>query len=356
MRTLGDLVDGSAAWGCSLGAGPIALLGTRCSQHTQFVKQLQALVMHVSPGPLPEAGGAGPLTVGPRGSCSAGPDTLTSPPRPADRAFRSVVAVVVTHDPGPWFDERLASLRDQTYAASRCWSRRRQRRGPHRPDRRGAARRLRPAAGRRTRASARPSTRRWASVEGAAFYLLCHDDVALEPDAIRTLVEEAFRSNAGHRRPQAGRLGRPRAPAPGRACGRQDRRPGPRAPSAGELDQEQHDAVRDVFVVPGGCTLVRADLFDALGGFDAGIDLPRRRPRPLLARPRGRRPGADRAGRPGAPPRGARRAVARRRPSQAAQARHRLRTMLVLLRRSGTGSGWCPQALVLTLVEAVVRA
>src|SRR3546814_20966189 len=33
-------------------------------------------------------------------------------------------------------------------------------------------------------------------VEGAAFYLLCHDDVALAPDAVRVLVEEAFRSNA----------------------------------------------------------------------------------------------------------------------------------------------------------------
>src|SRR5690606_27549866 len=41
----------------------------------------------------------------------------------------------------------------------------------------------------------------------------------------------------------------------------------------GELDQEQHDAVRDVFYVPGGATLVRADLFTSLGGFDPGIDL-----------------------------------------------------------------------------------
>jgi hypothetical protein len=39
----------------------------------------------------------------------------------------------------------------------------------------------------------------------------------------------------------------------------------------GELDQEQHDAVRDVFVAPGGCTLVRADLFATLGGFDPAI-------------------------------------------------------------------------------------
>src|SRR5262249_53334330 len=39
----------------------------------------------------------------------------------------------------------------------------------------------------------------------------------------------------------------------------------------GELDQEQHDAVRDVFAVPGGCMLVRADLFAELGGFDPAM-------------------------------------------------------------------------------------
>ena len=39
----------------------------------------------------------------------------------------------------------------------------------------------------------------------------------------------------------------------------------------GEVDQEQHDAVRDVFVLPSACLLVRADLFRALGGFDPAI-------------------------------------------------------------------------------------
>jgi hypothetical protein len=38
-----------------------------------------------------------------------------------------------------------------------------------------------------------------------------------------------------------------------------------------EIDHGQHDAVRDVFVAPGGCTLIRADLFDELGGFDPAI-------------------------------------------------------------------------------------
>ena len=34
-------------------------------------------------------------------------------------------------------------------------------------------------------------------VEGSAFFLFCHDDVRLEPDAIQMMVESAFRTNAG---------------------------------------------------------------------------------------------------------------------------------------------------------------
>ncbi|HUE60173.1 MAG TPA: glycosyltransferase, partial [Acidimicrobiales bacterium] len=33
-------------------------------------------------------------------------------------------------------------------------------------------------------------------VQGASHYLLCHDDVILAPDAVRLLLEEAFRSNS----------------------------------------------------------------------------------------------------------------------------------------------------------------
>ena len=38
--------------------------------------------------------------------------------------------------------------------------------------------------------------------------------------------------------------------------------------TAGELDQEQHDAVADVFAVPSACLMIRGDLFEMLGGFD----------------------------------------------------------------------------------------
>jgi len=36
-------------------------------------------------------------------------------PAPAPSRAPAVVAVVVSHDPGPWFDDVLASLRDQDY-------------------------------------------------------------------------------------------------------------------------------------------------------------------------------------------------------------------------------------------------
>ena len=71
------------------------------------------------------------------------------------------------------------------------------------------------------------------------------------------------------------------------------------ASSPGELDQEQHDAVRDVFYVSRAAMLVRADLFPELGGFDPD-DVPRLGgPRPLLARPARRRARARRARRHG---------------------------------------------------------
>ena len=109
-------------------------------------------------------------------------------------------------------------------------------------------------------------------MDGASHFLFCHDDVVLAPDAVRLLlVEEAFRSNAGIASPKYVEWDHPdRLLAVGATADKvgvvQD------LVDPGELDQEQHDAVREVLVAPGGATLVRADLFRALGGFNATID------------------------------------------------------------------------------------
>lgn len=183
-----------------------------------------------------------------------------------------VVAVVVTSDAGPWLEEALASLAAQDYpalsvlvidAASR-----------EDPTARVAA--VLPNAYIRRLATnpgfAAAANSVLGMVEGAAFYAFCHDDVVLAPDAIRLLVEEAVRSNAGIVGPKLvdwddpGRLLQVGLSADfaGVPAGLVER---------GELDQEQHDAVRDVLAVPGGLMLVRADLFGALGGFDAAMTL-----------------------------------------------------------------------------------
>lgn len=181
-----------------------------------------------------------------------------------------VVAVIVTCDPGPWFEETLQSFSRQDYpelavlvldAGS-----------VQDPTPRVAAvlpnafvRRLPDNAGFAAAADAVLGM-----VAGASHLLLCHDDVAPDPDVVHVLVEESFRSNAGIVSPKLVAWDDPtRLLHVGMAVDKGgavvDR------VEPGEIDHGQHDAVRDVFLAPGGCTLVRADLFAELGGFDPAV-------------------------------------------------------------------------------------
>ncbi len=109
-------------------------------------------------------------------------------------------------------------------------------------------------------------------VEGDnGLFLLCHDDVALATDVVRVMVEELFRSNAGIVGPKLTDWDEPRRL---QHVGLGLDRFGEVDPviDSGEFDQEQHDAVRDVFLLPSACLLVRADLFRSLGGFDPAVE------------------------------------------------------------------------------------
>ena len=107
-------------------------------------------------------------------------------------------------------------------------------------------------------------------VDGADYYLLCHDDVALDADAVHLLVEEAFRSNAGIVSPKEVTWDDPeRLIHVGMTVDKGGSVVDRVQPH--EIDHGQHDAVRDVFLAPGGCSLMRADLFQELGGFDSNI-------------------------------------------------------------------------------------
>jgi len=106
-----------------------------------------------------------------------------------------------------------------------------------------------------------------AQVEGAAFFLLCHDDVVLAPDVVHLMVEESFRSNAAIVTPKMVSAADTSVLL---HVGQSVDRLGTivERVQPGEIDQGQHDAVRDVFIAPGGVTLIRADLLKSLGGFD----------------------------------------------------------------------------------------
>ena len=105
-------------------------------------------------------------------------------------------------------------------------------------------------------------------VEGEhGLFLVCHDDIAMDPDALRLMVEELYRSNAGAVGPKLVDWVDPRVL---QSVGMGVDRFGEMDHSIelGEVDQEQHDGVRDVFAVPSACMLIRADLFRELDGFD----------------------------------------------------------------------------------------
>src|SRR5580704_10462360 len=187
-----------------------------------------------------------------------------------DAQVPAVVAVVVKSDPRTWLDDTLSSLAGQDYAelsvlvlatgedldlAARV--------GRILPD--AFVRQL---PGRPGYAAAANEV--LGMVEGAAFFLLCHDDVSLRADAVHQLVEESVRSNAGVVSPKFVNWDDPSILLHvGMSCDKTGAVVDRIVP--GEVDHGQHDAVRDVFVAPGGCVLVRSDLFSELKGFDAGI-------------------------------------------------------------------------------------
>ncbi len=179
---------------------------------------------------------------------------------------------MVVHDPGDWFDETLASLVAQDYTNLRTLFLLTPSSDAQHADLTARIRALLPAAFVRPlagNAGFGPSANEVLRlVEGDnGFFLICHDDIALDQRAVRLLVNELFRSNAGVVGPKLVEWDQPRTL---QHVGLGLDRFGEVDPlvESGEVDQEQHDAVRDVFVIPSACMLIRADLMRAMAGFD----------------------------------------------------------------------------------------
>ena len=190
---------------------------------------------------------------------------------PSDRETTpSVLAVIVAHNPGHFFEETLESFANQDYPRLEVVvvdtandSQLAARVQKHLPD-----------------ASILDASDTDGFSEAAnaildthltpLFLFICHDDVALASDAIRLLVVESLRSNAGIVGPKIVDWQDPSrlqhvAYVVDRLAGATD------VVEPNEIDQEQYDGVVDVFAVPSAAILIRTDLFRKLQGFDPQI-------------------------------------------------------------------------------------
>ncbi|WP_420623113.1 hypothetical protein [Candidatus Poriferisodalis sp.] len=166
------------------------------------------------------------------------------------------LAVLVLCDAEGAQGRRVQEAFPTAAVANRVSSRRNRSRGPHR-QRTGAV-----------------NNRGASLVRGADYLLFLSDRVALAADAISTLIEDA--ENA------PGRIVGIAGPklldaddaATLRDLGGTADRLGVRIPVAGEgeLDQQQHDEARDLFVAPTEALLVREDYFRIVGGFDPALE------------------------------------------------------------------------------------
>ncbi|MCY3577266.1 MAG: glycosyltransferase family 2 protein [bacterium] len=179
--------------------------------------------------------------------------------------------VIVSHDPGLWFDEMLESIAAQDHrlvevtvvdTGSEA-------------DPTARVRRVLPQATVRClgyNPGFGPAANQVLLDAGPDpdFFVFCHDDVVLAPSTLRLLANEAARSNAGVVGPKYVDWDDPSRIL---QVGFMVDKTGVPIPTVeiGELDQEQHDAVQEMFAVPGGCMLVRGDLFRTIGGFDPEI-------------------------------------------------------------------------------------
>ena len=187
-----------------------------------------------------------------------------------------VVATMVVHQPGDWFAETLQGLLDQDYPGLQFLF---LLTGEAGDPGNQAARDLidtmvpdavvRHVGGNPGYAASCNAVLGLVQGDGGLFCFL-HDDVALAPTAVSALVEEMYRSNAGVVGPKLVHWQDPRRI---QSVGIAVDRLGVEMPLAddGEVDQEQHDLVQDVFELSSACLLVRADLFRSVQGFNPNL-------------------------------------------------------------------------------------
>jgi GT2 family glycosyltransferase len=177
-----------------------------------------------------------------------------------------VVALVIVERADDALDDTLAALAQQDVGSLRVLVMDATAEGAvlHRTNELAPAAIVRRASARTFAGAANEAAR---LIAGSGFLCLLSAGVEPESTAFRGMLEEAFRSNAGVVGPKfVDRAAPERLDSVGYGSDKFAEVWMPVA--AGELDQEQHDAVVDRFMLSSRCLMVRSDLFSAIGGFD----------------------------------------------------------------------------------------
>jgi GT2 family glycosyltransferase len=213
---------------------------------------------------------------------AADDDAASDDSPPEQPVLPQVVAVVVAHDPGDWFTATLEALAQQDYPGLRVVV-------MDSGSSPALAEEIRHTVSRSIPDAVVHRVGKNVGFGGAAnevlsggvahadaadadFFLFCHDDVAPEPTTVHVLVETALAWGASVVGPKLVGWDDPRWVL---QMGEAVDKTATVVPliESYELDQGQHDGLREVFAVPGAVTLVRAKTFARIGGFDEAIKL-----------------------------------------------------------------------------------
>lgn len=183
-----------------------------------------------------------------------------------------VVVVMVASDPGDWFDESLLSATESDYPNLSLLVVDNGSKVPLAPRVASVSPSVFLIRNDLNLGFAEAVNEAVKSVQSATYLMICHDDVAFNPDAISVMVEDALRMNASIVAPKLVAWAYPdRVTSLGFEV---DRTAALRSRvDVGDLDQDQFPIVEEVFSASAAAMLVRFDLFKALGGLNSEMYL-----------------------------------------------------------------------------------